>query len=276
MVLFNLALATILAAVPFDRYQSIVDRQMFGPVPKGFDPTKNPADVKANGKAAEKELTKEQEQLQASIHFSMINITPSGAVAVGFTDNSDSKNPVHYYLKVGEVRNGWEVKEADPVKAWMKIAKGEVEVECELGGKSGKQSGGSSDAPGAGVAGKPGNGGGRGAAALPANGLRGRSGLLGTAKSLRARREEREAQQREREAKAAEEKAAREEREAQRDAEFQEMKEQLRQRDEREAAEKAEREAEKAAREAEKAEREAEKSPEQEEPATLQEDAPND
>ena len=260
-----------------DRYQSIIDRQMFGPLPKGFDPTKNPADVKANGKAAEKELSKEQEQLQAAIHFSMINITPSGAVAVGFTDNSDSKNPVHYYLKVGEQRNGWEVKEADPVKAWMKIAKGEVEVEMELGGKSGAAKSQT----------RPDGGGVRGAPALPARtlgaadksvrspGLTGRSSLLGGAKSLRARKEEREAAQREREAKAAEEKARQEAERQQMREEMAAMKEEVqRQREEREAAE--------AAKAAEEAAGKNTRSPAEDgnsasdEPVTLQEDEPND
>ena len=121
---------------PLSRYQSIIDRQMFGKPPSGFDPNQNPNEVKG-GKGAEKNLTEEQEKLQHSVRFSMINITPSGDTAVGFTDNTDGKNPVHYYLKVGEKRNGWEVKEADPVRAWMRLAKGDVEVELELGGTSG-------------------------------------------------------------------------------------------------------------------------------------------
>ena len=122
---------------PYERYQSIVDRQMFGAPPPGFDPTKPPSEVsKADAREAEAQLTKEQEQIRSAIHFSVINVTPSGETAVGFTDNGDSKNPVHYYLKVGEQRNGWLVKEADPVKATMTIAKGEVEVSLSIGGNS--------------------------------------------------------------------------------------------------------------------------------------------
>lgn len=124
---------------PYERYQSIVDRQMFGAPPPGFDPTKPPSEVsKADAREAEAQLTKEQEQIRSAIHFSVINVTPSGETAVGFTDNGDSKNPVHYYLKVGEQRNGWLVKEADPVKATMTIAKGEVEVSLSIGGNSAK------------------------------------------------------------------------------------------------------------------------------------------
>jgi len=121
---------------PFDRYQSIVNRQMFGDLPPGFDPTKMPSEV---SKVDQKQLSKAQEQLKSSIHFSVINVTPDGATAVGFTDKSDPKTPVHYYLKVGEKRNGWEVKEADAAAATMTIAKGDIEVSLEIGGDSSKQ-----------------------------------------------------------------------------------------------------------------------------------------
>ena len=30
---------------PIERYQSIIDRQMFGPLPPGFDPSKSPNEV---------------------------------------------------------------------------------------------------------------------------------------------------------------------------------------------------------------------------------------
>ena len=127
---------------PYERYQSIVDRQMFGAPPPGFDPTKPPSEVsKTDARDAEAQLTKEQEQIKSAIHFSVINITPNGDTAVGFTDNGDPKNPVHYYLKVGEQRNGWLVKEADPLKATMTIAKGDVEVSLSIGGNSAKGGG---------------------------------------------------------------------------------------------------------------------------------------
>ena len=126
---------------PYERYQSIVDRQMFGDPPPGFDPTKPPSEVsKTDGQSGE-ELTKEQELIRSAIHFSVINVTPGGETAVGFTDNGDAKNPVHYYLKVGESSNGWTVKAADPVKATMTIAKGDVEVSLSIGGNSASQPG---------------------------------------------------------------------------------------------------------------------------------------
>ena len=200
---------------PFERYQSIVDRQMFGELPPGFDPTKMPSEVQKGG-MSEKQLTQEQEKLQSSIHFSVINVTPEGATAVGFTDNSDPKAPVHYYLKVGEKRNGWEVKEADPNKASMTIAKGEIEVSLTLGGNSAKD-GGTSRAGGAAPA----------ASALHRPGLLG-GGLAGG--SLRARRLQRQQEAAAAAAKQREEQAAK-------DAERQAQAEQERQQREAERAE---------------------------------------
>ena len=137
---------------PFERYQSIIDRHPFGDPPPGFDPSRPPSEVSAKEAAEnEKQLSDEQAQIQSAVHFSMINSLPDGQVAVGFTDNSDPKAPVNYYLKVGEKRNGWEVKEADPLAATMKLAKGDVEVELTLGQKSGKAAprGGASATPAA-------------------------------------------------------------------------------------------------------------------------------
>ena len=173
------------ARQPYERYQSIVDRQMFGPLPPGFDPTKSPAEVvkSSSSSAAEKELTKEQEKIKSSIHFSMINVTPEGTTAIGFTDNSDPKAPVNYYLKVGEKRNGWEVKEADAEAATMTIAKGDVEVSLSLGGDSSKDGGAKGAAPAA--AAPAARGGGFGA-------RRGPLGSGGFGNTLRGRRMQRQ------------------------------------------------------------------------------------
>ncbi len=133
-------LAAVAERQPIDRYQSIIDRQMFGQPPPNFDPTKPPSQVQ-KGAGDEKVLTREQEAIKSAIHFSAINVTPAGDIAVGFTDNSDSKLPVHYYLKVGEERNGWKVLEADPIKATMKVAKGDIEVALDLGANSAKGGG---------------------------------------------------------------------------------------------------------------------------------------
>ena len=219
IVVFLVASAAYAEKQPIGRYQSIIDRQMFGPLPPGFDPTKSPNEVQKSSGKEEKQLTQEQEKLQSSIHFSVINVTPEGATAVGFTDNSDPKAPVHYYLKVGEKRNGWEVKEADANKASMTIAKGDIEVSLTLGGNSAKD-GGTSRAGGTapGATRRPGMLGG---------------GLLGN--SLRARRLQRQqaaeadaAKQREEQAaKDAERQAQAEQEKQQRDAELAETRRQL-------------------------------------------------
>jgi hypothetical protein len=223
------ALALTAQRQPYDRYQSIVDRQMFGEPPPGFDPTKSPSEVsRSSGRgAAAEELTQEQQQIKSAIHFSVINVTPGGETAVGFTDNCDAKNPVHYYLKVGETRNGWTVKEADPVKATMTIAKGEIEVSLAIGDNSAK--GGGKNAA-------------RGEAAKESADRRPGS-LLGS--SLRNRRllREQRAQQQEEEAKkrqeerdrqAAEEREQREQERAEQKAQLLQIQEELRrQREER-------------------------------------------
>ena len=204
---------------PIERYQSIIDRQMFGPLPPGFDPTKSPNEVQKLSSKDEKQLTQEQEKLQSSIHFSVINVTPEGTTAVGFTDNSDPKAPKHYFLKVGESRDGWTVKEADAESATMTIAKDDIEVSLTLGGNSAKD-GGTSRVGGA-------------SPAAPAAGGTRRPGLLGgglTGGSLRARR-----LQRQQEAAAAA--AKQQEEQAAKDAERQAQAEQEKQQREQERAE---------------------------------------
>ena len=179
---------------PFERYQTIVDRQMFGPLPPGFDPTKPPSEV-SRSDMSEKELTKEQEQLKSAIHFSVINVASDGQTEVGFTDNSDPKAPRHYFLKAGETsKDGkWTVKEANSESASMTIAQGEVEVTLTLGGNSATDAAATSRA---GVA-----------AAKPAEGV-GRRGLLGGLSARRLRRQQAAAAESEKAAAAAAEKEA--------------------------------------------------------------------
>jgi len=243
--LFGLVLASAAFAErqPFDRYQSIVDRQMFGPLPPGFDPTKMPSEV---SKTEQKQLTQEQEKLQSSIHFSVINVTPEGVTAVGFTDNTDPKAPVHYYLKVGEKRNGWEVKEADAAAATMTIAKGDIEVSLSLGGNSAKNAGATTRAGNASAAAS-----GRTLGTAPG----GKSAVLGGSLAARRRMRAQLAQEEkakaaaaaaereeERQAQAAEEKAQREAERAEQRQQLQAIQEELKRvREEKEkAAEKPE------------------------------------
>ena len=124
---------------PVERYNTIKERKMFGPEPEGFDPTKSAAEARAAQKSArgeEKVLTQDQEKLKSAIHFSVINVTPEGETMVGFTDNSIPREQHHYYLKVGEEKDGWKVKEADAIAKTMTIVKDDIEVALTLGGNS--------------------------------------------------------------------------------------------------------------------------------------------
>ena len=129
-----------------ERYQDLIDRQMFGEPPENYDPSK-PPEAKARSSATtreERELEQQQERLKSAIHFAAINVAPDGEVYVGFTDNSTPKMPRTYYLKVGEVREGadWVVKEADAKKKSMTIENKEgIEVALTLGGDSSKNAG---------------------------------------------------------------------------------------------------------------------------------------
>ena len=136
--------------MPYEPYETIIERQMFGPLPDDFDPTKLPSEVSKSsssrgGKTGE-ELTKEEQQLKSAINFSMINVTPEGEVKVGFTDNSDKRTPRNYYMGVGEELDGWFVKEANPSNAMMTIVKNEIEVTLKVGGDSAKDAGATSRA----------------------------------------------------------------------------------------------------------------------------------
>lgn len=201
------ALAAVAERPSYERYESIIDRQMFGVPPQGFDPMKLPSEV---ARTSQKELTKEQEKLQSSVHFSVINVAPDGTAVVGFTDNGDPKAPVHHYIKVGEESGGWKVLAADPAQATMTIAKNGVELTLKLGDKSAQ--GGGEAVP---------------AVAAQRAGTR-QSPLLGM-QSLRGRRRLRMEQQ---EAERKQEEAARAQREqeerVQREQEREEQRQQLR------------------------------------------------
>lgn len=193
---------------PFDRYQTIIDRQMFGPLPPGFDPSKSPNEVQKTSGRDERQLTQEQEKLQSAVHFSVLDVRPDGEVAVGFTDNSDPKAPRNYFLKRGESRDGWTVKEADATAATMTIVKDDIEVSLSLGGNSAKD-GGTSKA-------------GAAATAVAANGGGRRAGLLGGG-TLRAKRQLRRQEEQVAAARRQEEEAARD---AARQAQAEEEKQQ--------------------------------------------------
>ena len=127
------------AADPFAPYQAIINRQMFGTPPPGFDPTKSPDEVKAgkrgaNGAAGE--LTPEQQQLQKAVKFTVLNLDDKGEAIVGFSDYTDAKLPKHFYLKVGESFRGWTVLEADVLAGTAAVEKDGVRIELSLGQQS--------------------------------------------------------------------------------------------------------------------------------------------
>ena len=239
---------------PFERYQSIIDRQPFGALPAGFDPMRNPDEVQKGAAGPEVELSKEQEDLLKNVQFSVINIEEDGSVMVGFTDKTDAKMPQHYYVAVGETRDGWFVKEADPVKETMTVVKDGIEIPLELGANSAPAAGAKGGAKGKGAAapGRP--------SLLRRGGSAAESGGVASFRGRRAAREAREAEEREAaerakaeaEAREAEEKERREAEKAEREAERAEQREQLmtiREELRRAREEKAARKAEEAAAE---------------------------
>lgn len=139
-VLLASAIAVLTAdadeARPFELYQPIIDKCLFGPPPE--DPTvipdKNSASQAQQGKT-ERELTKEQEQLEKSVSVSALVQKPDGTVMVGFSDSSDRKTSVHYYLAVGESKQGWVVVSADMTSKKVLLEKDGVEIERSLGDK---------------------------------------------------------------------------------------------------------------------------------------------
>ena len=261
-LLIALAAVSFAEGQPFERYQTIIDRKPFGPEPVNFDPEAAPGSTSANAAAAEGEMTAEQrtaeeQQLAASVRVSILNVSPSGAIKVGFTDSS--ANPAeNYYLAVGASQNGWTVKSADPAAESVTLEKGGVEVTVKLGETVGGDKGGSTkrspQRAGSMLAGRR--------AAMPEAGAVPASAQpLGGLARLRQRRMEMaekeradaarkreadaaaKAEQAEREAREAEEKQrAAEERAQQREALLQIQEQLRRQREEREAARRAEQE----------------------------------
>ena len=254
----------------FERYRTIIDRKPFGPEPANFDPDAPGSRGGASGgggavdpAAQEAMKAQEEQKIIASVRVSALNVTPSGKIAVGFTDASKQPSGT-YYLKVGETRDGWTVKAAD-ARA-MKVTLEKDGVEATLGLGEGSADGGKDGGKVKTVA---------GAAVRPPVGRLARAGLLrpvalsasapsgasaapgGSIASLRARRAQKEAEaearrkaaaeqdQAEREKAAAEREKAAAERELQ---QLQQIQEELRrnreERQQREAAQAAEAEAE--------------------------------
>jgi hypothetical protein len=144
-ILFSVSVLPLLSAdfenQPFERYRTIIDRKPFGPEPVNFDPESAPGSARGasqheGGEMTAEQRTAEEQQLASNVRVSMINVTPSGAVKVGFTDSGVTP-PENYYLAVGRTQNGWSVKSADPESESVTLAKGNIEVTVKLGESSG-------------------------------------------------------------------------------------------------------------------------------------------
>ncbi len=115
------------------RYQSIIDRQPFGRPPAGFNPEKMASEVSKTATPEEVAVSEQQAQLQKAVGFSVLNVEPNGEIMVGFVDRTDAKTPRHYYLAVGDVQDGWFVKDCDVKGESLTLVKDEIEVILTLG-----------------------------------------------------------------------------------------------------------------------------------------------
>ena len=195
LILLFLATVAFAEKQPYERYQSIVDRQPFGQPPPGFNPEQMASEVSRSGSADDAPvLTMDQEQIQRAVSFSVINVESEDCIMVGFSDRSDAKAPRHYYLQVGETQDGWTVKDCDPVKESMTIVKDGIEVPMQLGVNSGSGSAASAGpatrGPQPRAAGAPNN---RVNLLARAAGAGGASGTPMSYQGRRARREQEEA-----------------------------------------------------------------------------------
>ena len=85
------------AVVPgFERFKTIMDRNPFGRPPPGFDPDAPGGAVDVRGgaegsaeAAAAAEASAVEQQIISSVRVSMLNVTPSGKINVGFTELLD-------------------------------------------------------------------------------------------------------------------------------------------------------------------------------------------
>lgn len=123
----------------FERYRTIIDRKPFGPEPANFDPDAPGSRGGTAGgggavdpAAQEAMKAQEEQKIIASVRVSALNVTPSGKIAVGFTDASKQPSGT-YYLKVGETRDGWTVKAADARAMKVTLEKDGVEATLGLG-----------------------------------------------------------------------------------------------------------------------------------------------
>jgi len=147
----------------FEEYQPIVERQMFGKAPNGFDPSKRPSGSHSADAAEAKAMQEEQNKLLKAVDFTVINIEENDLVMVGFTDRTDPKTPRHYYMAEGEVRGDWTVKAADPVNRTMTLVYKDFELNLDMANsgaaaKAGEKGERAITLPASAVKAEPGNG----------------------------------------------------------------------------------------------------------------------
>ncbi len=125
-----------IAQRPFDLYKPIIDKCPFGPPPS--DPTVLPEKSSRGYDRGEldAETAKEVQQLEKAVSVSAIVQKPAGSIMVGFSDASDTGGPKHYYLAVGERKDGWVVKDVDMLTKRVTLEKDEVQIERTLGEKA--------------------------------------------------------------------------------------------------------------------------------------------
>lgn len=124
------------------KYQQIIDRCMFGPNPS--DPAAFPEKGSESSKNVvrdERELAKEQERLEKTVYVSALSRSGDGSVVkVGFSDSSEGKKVSHYFLAVGESKDGWLVVSADIETKKVVLKKDDIEIERVFGDKNGSSS----------------------------------------------------------------------------------------------------------------------------------------
>ena len=229
----------------FERYRTIIDRRPFGKEPPNFNPDAPAGSAAAAAAGMEGEaavdISEEEQRIISSVRVSVLNVTPRGKAAVGFTDSSKSP-AVNYYLLEGESRDGWTFVSANVPEKTVVLSQNGVEATIPLGGGApeagGRKGGGRPNMLGRPGLPAPAMLGARGAA--PDAGGAGRGGAFAQLNARRARKEaDQKAEAEARAAAEAQEKADREaaaaDREQQRAALLQIQEELRRQREERQA-----------------------------------------
>lgn len=129
------ALEKVARTLP-EKYQAIIDGNLFGP-----PPSEDSAAAEKNAVAAkeaekiEREMSKEQERLVKTVEVSAFHTTPDGVLKIGFSDSSNGKK-IPYYLAVGESKDGWLVVSADEAEKKVSLKKDGIDIECVLGQKN--------------------------------------------------------------------------------------------------------------------------------------------